>query len=115
MTVAAPKPGTRRMRARPVLAITPVTVTDEEASCFPVVGLTPRRLRELVSLYQIPHARLGRRILVRISDIETAITEHSVIGLVATRDADADVCTEDKGPALTADDVLARLGRRRTA
>ena len=45
-------------------AASPVVVSD--ATSLAVVGLTPRQFRAFVREHRIPHAKIGRRTLVRI-------------------------------------------------
>lgn len=85
-----------------------MAVTDEDASCFPVVGLTARRLRELVRALKVPHTRLGRRLLVRVADLDAALVKNAV------------TVTDDLGERMestvpTVDDLLTQLGRKRIA
>jgi hypothetical protein len=101
------------MQPRPAVPVQPVTVTDEDASCYPVCGLTARRLRELVRAFDVPHVHLGRRMLVRVVDLERVLAKHAT----TTSDdvsEDDDTHVEPSGPT-TADDYLHALGRRRTA
>lgn len=75
-------------------------VTEE--TCLAVVGLSPRRFRELVAAYHVPHLRSGHLTLVRASDL---------VALVGTPSSalEPDVDAEDKD----VDALLAQVGRRR--
>lgn len=101
---------TRPLRPRPAVAVVPLVITDDDASCFPVVGLTARRLRELVHAFAIPHARLRRRILVRVADLDAALVRHAVNSDEQGAGGPGEPCDPESD---TVDDVLARVGRRR--
>jgi hypothetical protein len=45
-------------------AVAAITFTDATAPA--VAGLTPRQLREFVREHALPHARVGRRMVVRV-------------------------------------------------
>ncbi len=55
----------------PTTATPPVTFTDANAPI--VVGLSPRQLRTFVREHRVPHARVGRRILVRVDRFLEAV------------------------------------------
>jgi hypothetical protein len=90
-----------------------VTVTDR--TCAAVLGLEPRVYRELVSRGRIRHATIGRRIVTRVDDVLAALdrmAEGTVTTPTILSGDDAEGVPE-RGP--TADEILARIGRRRTA
>jgi hypothetical protein len=89
-------------RATSALAIVPVTVTDRTAPA--VLGLEPRVFRELVARERIPHAVIGRRIVVAAQDVLDAL------GRIAARPVEAEV-DEETEPVPTASDMLRKLGR----
>lgn len=92
-----------RPRATAALAIAPVVVTD--LTCAAVVGLEPRHFREMVYALKIPHVDRGRRMVVLVADFTKAIEQASI--------PSASVDHEDASGS--ADELLARLGRRRSA
>lgn len=94
----------RKLRPRPTQVVLPFAITDDDASCFPVIGLTARRLREFVRTFAIPHARLGRRLVVRLTDIDEALSRQ--VGTVAAERGDDEFET-------SVDHVLERVGRRK--
>jgi hypothetical protein len=59
-----------------------VTFTDATAPA--VVGLTPRQLRAFVREHNVPHARVGRRLVIRVDRYLEAIDRLSG---VASREA----------------------------
>ncbi len=102
-----------RQRATSSLGIVPVTVTDR--TCAAVLGLEPRVYRELVTRVRIPHATIGRRIVARVDDMLAAL-DRMAEGAAATPTTpagDDGGGASERGP--TADEILARIGRRRTA
>lgn len=106
----------RPLRARPAVGVAPVLVSDEDASCYPVAGLTARRFRELVRTLDVPHVRLGRRILVRAFDLDEAMRRAvSAESLETTaNDGPGDLGGEAGAAApVGVDEVLAAIGRRR--
>lgn len=114
----------RALRAKPQVPIVPCIVTDEDASSWPAVGLTGRRLREVVRALAVPFVRHGRRILVRVADLDEALVKNATIAGSAN-DTDTehddepqvehdDVPKVEQPPAATADAILASIGRRRS-
>ncbi len=93
-----------RPRATAAIAITPVIVTD--LTCHAVVGLEPRHFRETVYALQIPHVDRGRRLVVLVQDFTAAIERAS---------SSPETLPVIEKPLATVDDVLARVGRRRSA
>jgi hypothetical protein len=91
------------------IAVAPVAVTDRTAPA--VLGLEPRVFRAFIASRRIPHARIGRRVVVCVSDVLDAIdalaTEQGHGTARPSRDLDAN--------ELTADEILARIGRVRSA
>lgn len=86
------------------LAVHPVTVTDR--TCAAVVGLEPRAFREAVARLKIPHAMLGRRMVVRVADFLAALDRVAA--------ASADKLPAPRVETLeTAEGVLAELGLSR--
>jgi hypothetical protein len=55
----------KRPKALRKVELIPVSVTQE--TCEPVLGIPPRRFREWVRSRQIPHARLGKLVIVELS------------------------------------------------
>ena len=49
---------------RSAVALAALTFTDANAPS--VVGLTPRQLRAFVRKHRVPHAKIGRRVVVRV-------------------------------------------------
>lgn len=96
----------RQLRPKPPISIAPVLVSDE--TCFAVVGLTPRRFRELVDAHpQLPRIAHGRRLLVPASAL-LALAKPSEDAAVACDEPEV-----DDGPR-TVEEVIA-FARRRTA
>jgi hypothetical protein len=97
--------GKRPLRAKTTasLSVAPVIVSDESAAV--VVGLEPRQFREFVVRHQIPHARDGRRLLVRVDSLLAAMER-----IESSAPAPA-----PEGEVESADDILRRLGRKRVA
>jgi hypothetical protein len=82
--------------------IVPQTITD--LTCPTAAGFEPRTFREVVAREGIPHARIGRRIVVLTCDWLDAIER---IG----RRQSGDSAIDDN--ELTTDRLLARIGRVR--
>jgi hypothetical protein len=92
-----------RPRATEVLAVTPVYVSDLTAPVL--VGLEPRQFRELVVALGIPHVRRGHRVLVAVDKLRAAMDGAEAATPTPTTVAHAT-------PEMTADEILASLGRR---
>lgn len=88
--------------ADPIVA--PVMVSQHTA--LAVLGVSPRRFRELVLEHRISHVRLGKLVLVAVADWMTAMSR------LATQLEPTP--PESTTTAPTVDDFLARLGRVRT-
>jgi hypothetical protein len=101
-------PRKRALSAKPALAVRPLTVTPDTA--FTILGITPRVFRERL----VPHCRdvayvTPRTPLVPLDEVERVLRDLAVRdGAVAAANDD----DRDDEP-MTADAVLARLGRRR--
>lgn len=96
-----------RPTATSALAVAPVTCTDRTAPI--VFGLEPRVFRGLLARQQVPHARLGKRVIARVEDVLAAIDRLASKG--AADDGNEAAPAEDVEP--TADAILARIGRSR--
>jgi hypothetical protein len=95
-----------RPKATSSLSITPATVSDLTAPA--VIGLEAWQFRELLRDAQIPHARIGRRVVARVDLVVAAIDN-----LARQGDAVAGAPTsDDDGPSV--DEILASIGRVRT-
>jgi hypothetical protein len=68
-----------------------------------LLGLEPRRFREMILRHAIPHARDGRLYLVRLGDFESAIER-----MMASPAPEAE-------PVATVDSMLALMGMKRAA
>jgi hypothetical protein len=115
---ADPKGALARRPLRPrltaTLAIAPAVVSDLTAPA--VIGLEPRHFREFLRAANIPHAVVGRRAIVRVDQILEAVERLSRQGLPpqsAPEENDERSDDDDGATDLTADDVLAQVGRRR--
>ena len=95
-----------RPRATGALNVTPIAFTDETAPA--VVGLTPRRTRDIVRQLGIRHTVAGRRIIVLVSDFVQALER-------APSNAQAASAPVEDDQLESVDAVLARIGRKRTA
>jgi hypothetical protein len=104
---------TRSLRtpATSSLAIAPATVTDR--TCAAVTGLEPRAFCELVSREKIPHARIGRRVVVRLDDFLAAVARLSSVAAIDVEAADEG--GEEEAQPEDADSFLRSIGRRRSA
>lgn len=91
-----------RPRATAELVVAPVAITD--LTCAAVVGLEARHFRDLVYSLAIRHVSNGRRLVVLTTDFAAALEQAS---------SKPGAATEAQGATL--DDVLARVGRRRSA
>jgi len=89
----------------PELAPRPVMVS--QLTALVVLGVTPRRFRELVLEHGIRHARLGKLVLVAVDDWLTAMAKLST-------QPEATQPATSTSTAPTVDDYLRRLGRVRT-
>ena len=96
-----------RARVTASIAIAPVIVSDLTSA--QVVGLEPRQFREFLRRANVPYAVAGRRVLARIEHVVAAIDRLAAREPIAETDAE----TSDVEP--NADEILARIGRRRTA
>jgi hypothetical protein len=102
-------PSRRNLKPKPATAMRAVTFTDDDPSCFPVTGLVGHRVREVVAKLAIPHVRIGRRMIIAVDAWESAI------GRAARAPGEAPVDEVASDQPETADEVLAALGRRRSA
>jgi hypothetical protein len=57
--------------ARETPAVPPVIVSD--LTSLPAVGLTARQFLAFVRAHQVPHAKVGRRVLARLDDLLNAL------------------------------------------
>jgi hypothetical protein len=96
----------RNLRPKPAVVVAPISFSDE--TCFAVVGVTPRRLRQLIERHTIPHARDGKRVIVDADDWRRAMASLAAGGGAPANDL---VGHDDDQPT-SADAVLAKLGRR---
>jgi hypothetical protein len=102
---------TRNLRPRPAVVLRPSYVSD--ATCFAILGITPRKFRERIVPRCERVSRLGHTVAVELEEAERAMRalssspDEEAIDL--TRDDD-----EDDQPQ-TPDEFLARLGRERVA
>lgn len=97
-----------RPRATSALVVAPITVTDR--TCAAVLGIEPRAFREWLAEENIEHRRIGRRVIARV-DVVLAALE----AMPAQSSDTASESSSDRPALQSADDLLARLGRRRTA
>lgn len=102
----AMNPRRLQQRATSSISVAPTTVTDRTAPL--VLGLEPRVFRELVASRNIPHARVGHRIVARIEDVLGSLDALSAeqrsaraFGKPAAADLEAGVNA-----------ILAKIGRR---
>ena len=100
-----------RPRATAAVPVQPLTVSDRTAPAL--VGLEPRAFRDLLEREHVPHARIGRRVVARVAFVLEAIDRLSLEVDATTETASAADDEADDEP--TADEILARLGRRRSA
>jgi hypothetical protein len=78
-----------------------------QLTALPVLGVSPRRFRELVLEHRIRHARLGKLVLVAVDDWLAAM------GKLSTA-PEPTPAPEYSNDAPTVDDFLRRMGRVRT-
>jgi hypothetical protein len=100
-----------RPRATAALPVQPLTVSDRTAPAL--VGLEPRAFRELLEREHVPHAKIGRRVVARVACVLEAVDRLSLGAPSAVESASA--VGEDATEEPSADQILARLGRRRIA
>ncbi len=93
-------------RATAALNIMPVMVSDR--TCAALFGIEPRDLREKIAPH-VPHAVIGRRVVMRVEHVLAYLD-----GLASPERAGSREPARSDG-ATTTDDLLARIGRRRTA
>jgi hypothetical protein len=98
-----------RTRATSSLAVFPALVSDLTAAA--VVGLEPRQFRELLRTAAIPHAVVGRRVIAPVEAVIEAVERLAKLPKAST-DETFDESHLDSEP--TVDQLLARIGRRRT-
>lgn len=103
-TTKAKTPRALRPRRTDQIGVVPASWTDRTAPA--VVGLEPDVARAAVVRLGVPHTIIGHRMIVATADWLDAIAR------AATAEGDATVTRADDAPA-TADDLLARIGRRR--
>lgn len=101
-----------RPRATDAIAVAPVTVTDR--TCAQVLGLEPRPFREWLVSADVPHKRIGRRVVARVDDVLDALARAPAAEPRDDRENQDDEDGDDDVPG-TPDEVLRRLGLRRTA
>jgi len=95
----------RNRRPRPPIVVRPSYVSDE--TCFAVLGILPRPFRERIVPRCKRVARIGRRVVVELDEVERVMRSLSTGGDEADNEA-----AIDDDPS-TADEVLRRLGRVR--
>jgi hypothetical protein len=83
----------------------PIYVTQRTSEM--VLGLAPRRFREVVRKYGIRHAKLGKLIMARVVDVEAALDRLTASGQPAP-------AVGAPGEAVrSVAELLGELGRRR--
>ncbi len=101
------EPRRRSLTPSPPLAVAPLIVTDR--TCFALVGLTDRQLRDLLAKHpEIPRRVEGHRVLVAAADLVAFVRAVASPDLAALPPPE----TDDDQPS-DVDAVLAKLGRRR--
>ena len=93
-------------KATDALNVTPATVSDR--TCAAILGLEPRVFRDLLVREGIQHAKIGRRVVARL---EHVLAEIDRLATQATDATSAPVDDEQD----EADNILAMLGRKRSA
>jgi hypothetical protein len=109
-----------RERVTEHVIVAPAAVSD--LSCAHVLGLEPRQFRDLVTRVAIPHARVGHRIIARVSDVLAALDRLSTQDPSRVSQPDdlqkrptrVDPLRGETADELdSVDAILAQLGRRR--
>ena len=94
-----------KLRVTASLSVAPAIVSDLTSP--QVVGLEPRQFRDFLRTAGVPHATVGRRVLARVEDVVAAIERLSSRGSI-------EQSGESSADEPSADELLARVGRRRT-
>jgi len=77
---------------------------------MPLLGIDARRYLDLIREHDLPRTRVGKLVLVEVRVISSLLSQLAV-------DADntpTEPAVDDDDAPTTADDVLARIGRRST-
>jgi hypothetical protein len=98
-------------RATAAISVAPATATDRTAHL--VFGLEPRAFRNMIVARGIRHARIGRRLIVRVDDVLEALDALAAQQGTGAPRRDVAVPEEKAGTANAnppwMDDVLARI------
>jgi hypothetical protein len=95
---------------RPELTPQPVYVSQFTAPAL--FGFkTERAFLEFIATQSVPRAKVGKQVLVEVEELRTALRRLSVTG----GDGAVEQALEEPDALGSADDVLARLGLRRSA
>jgi len=104
-----------RPRVTDSVGIAPLYVSDLTAPI--AVGLEPRQFRAFVAESGVPHVKRGHRILVATEKLRAALERAEQTSDAASANSGTVEPSTTAGDEsnLTADELLARLGRRRVA
>jgi hypothetical protein len=100
-------PSRRTIKPRPAVTLRPSWVSDETA--FAVLGITPRRFREVLIPRCSGVVRMGHTVLVSLDAAEAALQT------MASGESPAPLDLDETSQPKTADAVLEMLGRRRAS
>lgn len=74
-----PPAGTgKRARTPKDSSVAPLAVSADAAA--KIVGLSVRKVRDLIADGEIPHSRVGGRVLIRVADLDEFLLRHRVGG-----------------------------------
>jgi hypothetical protein len=103
-----PVPADRRraLRPRAPMALRVSFVSQE--NCLAILGIVPRKFREVIVPRCAHVTRIGKTALVPIDEAEQAVMD---LGTCVEPEAGHDQGDDDEGQPRSVDDVLARIGR----
>ena len=103
----------RVLRPRPPIVVSPLAVTTD--NCLAIAGLTPRKFRELLDANpQVRRVRVGHTLLVQSAHL-SALLDVLELDVRDAADPEGNDDAGDETREPTCDELLARIGRRRTA
>ncbi len=96
-----------RPRATAALVVAPIAVTKRSAPA--VLGVDSPDFHPLLDLLGVKHVHKGHQVIALVADIEAALERAS------TKSADDSTAARTDSTSTNVDDLLARIGRRRSA
>jgi hypothetical protein len=96
----------RAKRAKPLVVVAPLSITDDDQDAMPKTGMSGRRLREFVRAHGVGHHMEGRRMVVDAGDYVAKLRE------LASGKGEPSVQRRDEAELSTPESVLEAAGLR---